>query len=202
METTSSLPNTLKWEFVVLVPHQDCLPALDVYRHKLFVAGFLGAYAFPAAAPLALLNRPLSSSELKAASAELRMLLGKKKIVSTGLEESSCWKSVPACSYGFFGHMLDMPFPALPADAAVYSWKKPILAPALLAAGEKVPVTISGTDSIIIPDISFRAAALANLTLMPVLSSAVGNDTVSFSDFDGNYSFTWELGPLHWLPRK
>ena len=37
--------------FVVLVPHRDCLAALEAYRRNLFAFGLNGAFSFPAAAP-------------------------------------------------------------------------------------------------------------------------------------------------------
>ena len=183
--------------FVVLVPHRDCLPDLELYRRRLFTAGMDGAWSFPAAVPLALLKRPLSANELKAAAAELRKYLGNKKIVSS--EEGECGGWIfGGLSLRFFGPILEMPQPAFPADAVLRRWEKTILAPAIIAPG-------SCFQSSTIPEgpaitWTSRAAALANLTLDPVFSAAEAG-TGCAGSFDADYSFTWEMGPLYWLPR-
>ena len=165
--------------FAVLVPHRDFIPALETYRRSLFTAGFNGAFAFPAAAPLALLNRPLDTAELKSAAAELRKNLGEKKIICTRCSEYNAWNTVKH-TIRFFGMTLDMPSPTFPPDAVLQQWEKPVLAPVILMLDDTIPkVTI---DPLAMP----RAAALANLALQPVPNAL--------------YSFTWNLGPLSWLP--
>jgi hypothetical protein len=172
--------------FTVLVPHRDCLPALDDYRRRLFAAGFEGAWSFPAAAPLARLSRPLDAGELKTAASELRSLLGSRMISPAVEGECAGWGP-----YRFFGTMLDLPSPALPAGAILQRWEKPILAPAILR--HQPPFSEKPQA----PCIAFRAAALANLALTPVLPE----NTAEFASFEADYSFNWELGPLCWLPR-
>jgi hypothetical protein len=176
--------------FAVLVPHRDCLPALNHYRSALFAAGLEGAWAFPAAAPLARLSRPLETGELKTAAVELRSLLGDRVI--SPLEEGECagWDS-----YRFFGTMLDLPFPSLPADSVLQRWEKPILAPVILTAGDSLT---RGDHAYKLPSLVSSAAALANLALTPVKPEQKGE----FAAFEADYSFIWELGPLLWLPRR
>jgi len=177
--------------FLALVPHRDCLPALEAYRRGLFAAGFDGAWSFPAVAPLALLGRPLDVGELKTASAEIRLLLGDMAISSPEQGLRDGWGE-----FRLFGPMLDMPLPDLPGDAVLQRWERPVLAPAILASGddaEPLIKAVSGSTW----TASFRAAALANLSLTPVPQETTGE----FASFEADYSFIWELGPLHWLPR-
>ncbi|MCL1814005.1 MAG: hypothetical protein FWG29_10875 [Treponema sp.] len=179
--------------FIVLVPHRDCLPALEAYRRDIFAAGFDGAFSFPAAAPLALLKRPLDVMELKVAAAELRKNLGEKKIVSEGQADCNGWEnSEPGHTVLFFGLTLDLPLPAFPPDAVLKTWKKPILAPAILIPDDNPELQFIANKTA--PDLSFRAAALANLALQPTGSA-------ESCPFERDFSFTWELGPLYWLPR-
>ena len=194
METTRSTaadrPGPLL--FVVLVPHRDCLPVLEAYRRRLFSAGLDGAHSFPAAAPLALLKRPLCPGELKTAAAELRKLLGDKKIVSLKESECSGWTFGRKTTIRFFGPVLELPLPAFPADAVLQRWEEPILAPAILSSG-----SCPSRKDVMVPLLLPRAAALTNLALTPVFSAV----ETGAGSFDGEYSFTWKLGPLYWLPR-
>jgi len=183
--------------FVVLVPHHDCLSALEAYRRRLFASGLNGAFSFPAAAPLALLGRPLDSTELKSAAAELRNLLGDKKIVSCGQGECEGWTDAGSQGPGrFFGPVLELPLPAFPADAVLRRWERPILAPALVAPGCSIPQPEDGSPAAFLTS---RAMALANCALFPVSGGEAGFGELSF--FDVHYSFTWKIGPLFWLPR-
>ena len=173
--------------FAVFVPHRDCLPALEAYRRSLFAAGLNGAFSFPAAAPLALLKRPLDSRELKTAAAELGKKMSGKKIVCTGSSEYSARTESENSSteIRFFGAVLELPLPGFPQDAVLQIWEKPVLGPAIIASHGSFPrpdADLSGQALI------SRAAALANLVFWPVP--------------DMEYSFTWELGHLHWLPNE
>jgi hypothetical protein len=181
--------------FAVLVPHRDCLLPLEDYRRSLFAAGFAGAFAFPAAAPLALLSRPLSKRELKDAALNMRSMLGKQKLQPGPPVESLASGGEPRLTGSagnsgsplhFFGLSLDLPPPSLPEDAVISLWEKPPLAPAVLGpGGMEENLTTKG----IMSQFSFRAAALANLTLW---SAECGEPA---------YSFRWEIGPLFWLPK-
>jgi len=195
METSEKSFSENSLAFLVLVPHRDCLPALEAYRKGLFAAGFDGAYSYPAAAPLALLSRPLAAGEMKTAAAEIRLLLGGRAIGSPEQGLRDGWGQLR-----LFGPMLDLPLPNLPGDAVLQRWEKPILAPAILAPGDAPEPLIKAVNgsarSSQIPQ--FRAAALANLTLKPVPPET----TEGFTSFEADYSYSWELGPLHWLPRN
>jgi len=185
---TGKLIDYETWLFAVLVPHRDCLPALEIYRQSLFSDGKDGAFSFPAAAPLALLHRPLKKGELKNAATELRRELGEKHIVCIEQGEKT------VNTLRFFGPILELPFHKFPEDAVVQHLEKPLLAPAILAPGEIAPSPLLQA-----PAVSFRAAALANLSFTRILS---GMEAGSTEDFEPEYSFTWELGPLQWLPKR
>jgi hypothetical protein len=185
METAKEKP----LEFVVLVPHRDCLAALEAFRQRLFAGGIAGAYSFPAAAPLALIKRPLSPGELKAAAAETRKLLGGRKITPLGVDGCDGWVAGPVMgAVCFFGLVLELPLPDFPASAVVQRWEKPILAPAILGIHDRPPSMTALTENTLVPP--FRSAALANLALMPI---------TGFNEEP--YSFTWKIGPLYWLPK-
>jgi hypothetical protein len=104
--------------------------------------------------------------------------------------------------YRFFGATLDLPSPVLPADAVLQCWEKPVLAPAILASDFLVSgycrLPILQQNFMEDHKILFRAAALANLALMPVLPE----NPAEFTSFEADYSFNWKLGPLCWLPRR
>ncbi|MDR2552038.1 MAG: hypothetical protein LBD31_02580 [Treponema sp.] len=172
--------------FAVLVPHRDCLPALRAYRRSLFTAGLAGAHSFPLVSPLALVERPLGPVELKPAAAELRAAMEDKKFCAGESLENMAEEAAafPGGLFRFFGLRLELPF--LPFPALLKNWEKPFLAPAILAPEEKAAAEAAGISP---PALSFRAAALANLCL----ESAGGG-------FDPAYSFTWNRGPLFWLP--
>ena len=168
--------------FAILVPHRDCLPALETCRRDLFAAGFNGAFAFPSVAPLAILKRPLDSVELKNAAAGLRKNLGDKKIASVRYSEYSV-RPDSSAQICFFGPVLELPLPVFPPDAVLQQWENAILAPAIIEPGNKAKLPFNKPP----PNLLFRAAALANLAVQPVVHC--------------QYSFTWDLGPLYWLPR-
>jgi hypothetical protein len=182
--------------FLVLVPHRDCLPSLEAYRRVLFSRGFNGAFSFPAVAPLALLDRPLGSGLVKAAAAELREGLGDKKVTPQGLELCPAWGI-----FRFSGPGLDLPLISIPAPAGsefpvvLQRWEKPLLAPVLLAHGSDGNPFSDPVAGPMPRFVSFRAMALANLALNQHVETVQDCDS-----FDADFSFTWELGQLHWLP--
>jgi hypothetical protein len=90
----------------------------------------------------------------------------------------------------FFGPCLDTPLPAFPESAVLARWEKPVLAPAILGSGgaERVRGLADKLRDTPPPELSFRAAALANLAVYPA-----GNG-------EADYSYAWELGRLYWLP--
>jgi hypothetical protein len=189
--------------FLALVPHRDCLPSLEAYRRDFFSRGFDGAFSFPAVAPLALLDGPLPSALLKAAAVTLREQLGDKKVTPRGLEVCPAWDG-----FRFMGPTLDLPPISLSAPAGIaadntppvilYHWEKPVLAPVLLAPNTSA-APLNASASCPAPRFaSFRAMALANLALN---TNAIKTAPAGCDSFDADYSFMWEMGELHWLPR-
>jgi hypothetical protein len=172
--------------FAALIPHRNAISVLEKFRQQLFAAGLDGAFSFPAAAPLALLSRPLTETELKTAAVELRKLLGDKKMVISALPETSFFSG----GMSFFGPRLNLPFPALPESAVISRWEKPVLAPAVLGSGgaEFVRVLAGQGRLPAPPELSFRAAALSNLSVYPA-----GNG-------EADYSYAWAPDRLYWLP--
>jgi hypothetical protein len=174
-----------KWayRFIILVPHRDALEALEKYRKRLFSTGFYGAYSFPMAAPLALVSRPLSREELKELGRNIRDLSKGKdgKIISGSAVQVNYSDKIT-----FFGPSLSIElkesiFPESARDKILHVFSPPVLCVALPGSEEK-PFPEEG------PALSFRAAALVNLTLSPLDCGAAA------------YSFEWRMGHPVWLP--
>jgi hypothetical protein len=179
--------------FIVLIPHRDCYQKIEAFKRKLFGTGFLGAYSFPVAAPLALVSRSLTKAELKPIATTLRNLSVAQKGKMTA--EAFCPVTFPELA--FWGMSLDLP--ALPA--AVFpetSVVQQCLAPALvLAVRCLAPEQVADIQKCLAPEqaadiqqclapVSFRAAAVANLVIRP--------------RSDDGYSFEWKIGVPAWLP--
>jgi hypothetical protein len=106
------------FRFAVLVPHRDIRPALRSFRSRLFAAGIWGVYTFPPVVPLALLERPLGESELKALASSLRALsleagsgvftAAGSPVLITGPREGGLF------GLSFWGLPLNIPVPSLP----------------------------------------------------------------------------------------
>ncbi|MDR1025311.1 MAG: hypothetical protein LBL56_06240 [Treponema sp.] len=175
------------FRFAVLVPHRDSRRLVEACRPALFAAGFHGAWSFPAAAPLARLNRPLTPPELKALAASLRQATldngqaGKITAGESAEEECPCFAddAGSAPHLRFWGPVLNLPVPGGPDGLPM---GRAILCAALTPDG--LPAAVPA-----LPAVSFRAAAVANLTVKPLPQGAAG------------YSFRWRLGQLYWLPR-
>ncbi|MDR3130782.1 MAG: hypothetical protein LBU18_04480 [Treponema sp.] len=173
--------------FLVLVPHRDSRRLLEARRSTLFAAGFLGSWSFPAAAPLARLTRPMTASKLKAIAASLRdaTLSGGRdgKIAARAPAVVQC----PGIDIGlhFWGPVLDLPVPTEQTDMDYLPFSAAVLCAALTPDGLSASLSLPS-----LPAFSFRAAAVANITLIPLNQGAAG------------YSFRWRIGPLFWLPKK
>jgi hypothetical protein len=161
----------------------------------LFKAGFSGAYSFPWVAPLAALSRPLRAEELK----HCALVLRKESLKVNGGKISA-------------GDVTSLPFPGNTfgddfGETGVLSGPGIDLAlcPGELSAG--VMAKITGFFSPLLigaclgesavcgegafpppPEISFRAAALANMIYRPLDNGS------------GGFSFEWKIGRLYWLP--
>jgi hypothetical protein len=186
--------------FVILIPHRDPGGIIDAYRKKLFAAGYSGAYSFPVAAPLASVCRPFTRDELKELARNIRSLIQEKggKFLSSGTGLVHC----PSISnitvnkgkkdeiqriYSFLGVLLGFPlkeslFPRTARDKILQIISVPVLCAAALGPAPDLVYMDA-------PDLSFRAASLANLAIRPLGSG------------EQDYSFEWKIGPQVWLPK-
>jgi hypothetical protein len=156
---------------------------LEDYRRKLFEAGFMGAYSFPAAAPLALLSRPLSKEDLKKIAREIRGVTLSKdgKITATGTGLVRCPENTPF-EGALCGPLLDISAESLSGlnnEKTLYIFPKIILCAAIVS-NEQIPAEF--------PELSFRAAMVSNLAISPLKSGVAP------------YSLRWRLGQGCWLP--
>jgi hypothetical protein len=178
-----------------LIPHRDSRRILRAYSGELFARGFAGAWSFPWAVPLALLTRPLEGAELSflARSVRKRSLAapGEGKFAA-GPPLRSPLPEFPPFSRGkglppgasLWGPEIGLrlrgedfgPFGALALRRVFH---RPVLACAVLEETEEPPPP---------PAFSFASAAVANMSYR-LLGSG-----------DAAYSFSWEIGELHWLP--
>ena len=181
--------NPDKSRFIILIPHRDTQRLLDIYRGNLFAAGYYGARSFPASAPLAAVSGPFSQEELKALGRNMREALLRN---TNGRGMIQC-KGSTTTGFGgkftFFGPLLSISmeeglFPGSAQNKILQIMNPPVLCAALV---EDPETAISRAPEA--PDMSFRAAALANLTIRALPSGAQG------------YSWEWETSPLVWLPK-
>jgi hypothetical protein len=172
-------------QLLVLVPHRDVRRPLRAFSASLFSDGLPGAWSFPWVVPVAALNRPLSDAQLKNRALLLRSAAG-----LSGGKFTTGQPAVAALSDNVFvfGPTVNIELPDsffAFEDNAVSGRVSPYVIGAALCQSHSPP--LSGP-----PVISFRAAALANMSFRPLLS-----DSVTRNDF----SFEWEIGKLYWLPR-
>jgi len=172
-------------QLLALVPHRDVRISLRAWSASLFSAGLRGAWSFPWVMPIAALNRPLSGEELKS-----RALMMRRTIDLSGGKCATGPSTIAALSdnVSVFGPTVNIvlsdSFFAF-EDNAVERRVSPLIIGAALCQAGAAPDVNS-------PHLSFRAAALANICFRP-LSSHNG----AYNEF----SFEWEIGKLHWLPK-
>ncbi|MHC6203865.1 hypothetical protein ACYULU_11805 [Breznakiellaceae bacterium SP9] len=177
---------------LALIPHRDCNLHLRAYRQSLFEAGYESAYAFPFAAPLALLDAPLARDALKRVSLRLRQQSledGKSGLIQAG---SACVFPLPQAFrslQALIGPRLDLPNP-LAADASLlphvrFAFPQLLLCSALVLPGCVAPDFETPIPPA--PSFSFRACAVANVSFR-------------FKPGEASYIFEWKIGPLTWLP--
>lgn len=170
---------------LVLVPHRDVRLPMRAWSGSLFAAGLQGAWSFPWVVPLATLDRKLSDGELKSLSRALREHSrtsgGKFTAGPTALAPLPFFPKAFA-----FGPSLDIAIPAEPEGPPPI---KPI-SPAVLGSALLYAPPPDGLPDP--PQIAFQASALAVMRFRP-LSPGNGHDD--------DYSFKWEIGKLHWLPK-
>jgi len=179
------------FRFIILIPGRDTEKLLDGYRAALFTRGFHGAYSFPPAAPLAEVSRPFSRDELKELAGNIRDLTiaHDGKIVS-----AECGLNAGLEKLSFFGPRLDLIADLLTIEELLNKTAKGkikrTLNPIVFCAALTDPAVINPQAGKC-PNLSFRAAALANMAIRS-LSGGTGEALP--------YSFEWETGPLVWLP--
>jgi hypothetical protein len=175
---------------------------LRSWSAALFADGFWGAWAFPQVAPLALLSRPLSVNELKDLARALRDLTlaegrdGKLRLgpvetlpMGDGLFPGSGLAPGESLPPGFalYGPALDITLSGeclSPGAKIIEVFPRPLLGCAVLRGPEK-------SAAVPLPDISFRAAAVANMAYGPLSAGEHSGET--------GYSFFWKIGELYWL---
>jgi hypothetical protein len=181
---------------LALFPHRD--GARELYREKtgLFDAGFYGAYSFPFAAPLAIIKRPLSIDELKAASKNLRTqtLVSDGKILSLssggGIAPLTRETAPIFDDYSVYGAPLSICAPAIAEDALLRSFEKIILTQALVYTSNAATSLLgewgTGNSELLSSKaICFGAGYVANMTILPL---------------GPRFSFRWQIGRAVWLP--
>jgi hypothetical protein len=173
--------------FLVLVPHRDVRLVLRNHSAALFKAGFDGAFHFPWVAPLFALSRPFNEGELKHAARVLRDIAGKGKISAA----QAAAADFPINENGavIFGPSLNLTIDSetLGASKKIKSVFSPPVTGSLLCD--------TGFDYSAIPappQLSFRAAAVANMYWRPLRNHA-GEQP------GGIIGYKWKIGKLCWL---
>jgi hypothetical protein len=172
--------------FLALVPHRDTRLPLRAWSASLFAAGLEGAWSFPWVIPLAQMDRPLTSEELKDLARALRQEINQAggKLTADPQVQSALFGEVsvygPSLMLNFSDNFYKM------ASSAITRRLSPLVLGAALLYGA-LPEDIPDP-----PQISFRAAALANMDCRFLPLGDGGK---------GSYLIEWKIGKLHWLPR-
>ena len=199
--------NTKKvtFRYIILIPHRDARNRLDEYRQKLFGSRVPGAFSFPAAAPLAEVSKSFSQEELKELAQNIRRLTVDSggKILSAGTSDM-----VKTRHFSFFGPALNLSigeesFPETAREKIVRVFNPPKLCAAIVQPDDKpieepLPAfgSMAGSAAALLA-LSFRAAALANLDMLPLASGVFRNEVSSVP----GYSYEWKMSPPVWLPK-
>ena len=183
----------------VLVPHRDIRVRLRVYSESLFSAGLSGAWSFPWVSPLAVLSEALSPVELKQMAFIIREQgIGRGEKIKCGnsvqvdFPHGKQQEGVSVEKIALYGPTLNLTMPdsaiSVMEKKIIHRFSPLIIGAAILQGNEKLP------DSQIIPqppELSFRAAALANMIFQPLSSTWEKKMTLSFK---------WKIEKLYWLP--
>ena len=174
--------------FIILIPHRDAANQLAAYREKLFSLGANGAHSFPLAAPIARVSRPLTKEELKELAGIIRDFTKENdgKFLCNGV---SVMQS--AGEFSFYGPPLilggrEKAISRSLRDKILKTFMPPVLCAAIIEQERATPEKNFLSEEA--PILSFRAAALANLSVRPLEEGVT------------EYSFEWRMGPLVWLP--
>jgi hypothetical protein len=187
----SGRPDSLR--LLALIPHRDVRLPLRAWSGALFAAGLEGAWSFPWAAPLAQLNRPLSGMELKRLARILRQCIEQNNDGKLTAGPPSIGPDLYGRGVSVFGLPLNIELSDAFFEEIRESVTRPLTPPvigAALAADTLPPETVLPEifPPEIFPQVSFRAAALANMSYRPIR--------------DDGYSFEWKIGKLYWLPKQ
>jgi len=169
-------------QLLALVPHREVRRSLRIWSASLFSAGLQGAWSFPWVMPIAALNRPLSGEELRSRSFMLR-----REVDLSGGKFTTGPSTVAAISDNFvFGPAVNIALSDsfFDFEDAIIRRVSPLVIGAALASSPDVNCHA--------PCLSFRAAALANMSFRPLPSHNGAHD---------NFSFEWGIGKLYWLPK-
>ena len=181
------------FRFVILVPHRDIQGLLEKMGKELFSLGLLGAHSFPRAAPLLRVSKALSREELKDFARNIRELTKKNDGKITSAQHTYV-NFTGALS--FYGPQTDLYFDESIFPESLKGKILDLLSPPILCTaitGRKSAPKAPGESPGAAPmtafsALSFRAGALANLSIRALASGEAG------------YSYEWKMGPLHWLP--
>ncbi|MDR0316292.1 MAG: hypothetical protein LBH97_05270, partial [Treponema sp.] len=147
---------------LVLVPHPDARLPLRTWSAALFAAGIEGAWSFPWVSPLATLKRHLGEGELKRLGHALREQILKCSNdgkIRTGPPVTAAFPG--STETAILGPVLNIEIPAplfSVVDAEITHLFSPLIIGAALLSGP-----VAG-DLPPPPPVSFRAAALANMS--------------------------------------
>jgi hypothetical protein len=178
---------------LALVPHRDARLPLRAWSADLFASALPGAWSFPQIAPIAALSRPLVAAELKSLARLLREHICKNGGKFTA-GQTSC-TALPVYGRQVFvcGLELDIGLPDCFFDS-ISEMISPIK-PLTIGAAIKDIEPFSKAPSFrpqTCPQISFRAAALANMSYR----------ITSLGENQEGCMCEWGIGELYWLPKK
>ena len=201
-----------KQTLLALVPHRDVRLLLRKYSGSLFKAGFAGAYLFPWVTPLAALSRPLSADELKNCARALREASltaenGKINAVETDIAAFSGQALLGprldlAISSDVFGEkLLQRPHTEITESQRVRRKAKDLkitpISPLIIGACLLPSAEFDKAALPPAPQLSFRAAAVANMIWQPLEEEACSPGASSSAS--GSIGYKWKIGKLCWL---
>ncbi|MDR2808057.1 MAG: hypothetical protein LBB43_03520 [Spirochaetaceae bacterium] len=167
---------------VVLIPHRNITPLMHEYRRRLFAAEVRGAWAFPLVAPIVLVTRAYSKSELQKLGQTIRALSCTNSRDGRIYATKTGYCSIDT-GITLFGPVLEMPIVALddfPAGTVARQFPAITLCTALSDVMSDPPP---------ISPFFFRAASLANMIVSPLDCGVSG------------FSYQWKIGEQIWLPK-
>jgi hypothetical protein len=178
---------TGQFQLLVMIPHRDVRLPLRAWSGSLFAAGLEGAWSFPWVIPLAQLDRPLTGEELVPLARALRQEINCHggKLTAGPPVQSSLFGGVSVYGPSLPVNIFDN-FCETVSSAIIRRFSPIVLGAALLY--DPLPEALPAP-----PQISFRAAALANMNCR---FSPLGNDG------KGGHLAEWKMGKLQWLPRS